>query len=377
MPQRNTELAISSAKNIDINLVEGNAVLVQLTGNSTPDGTVDFQSTIDGVNYTNTPYIQPRVAAPSRSVAQLTSITTLTEYLLVAPLTQVRIAFLANTTGTLDVVWREVLLPFDPTSSAASLAFLASVGGALDDAAAAGAVTTSDTAMAYLKQIINNQEGGPGIVTWPAGAAPADGVSLSEGIRKIAEDLVIVDEFHDVPAADNTLNAQINEVIGNKTDAAAAGAVTTTDTLVGYIKQLITAAELTGSATAIGKRQVATTTEDLNQCAGDFDLLTGTTQDFMLTALSFKMPNVNVADDCNITSISIQTDDVTKQTIISSTDGAIANLTAEAELSWTGRIKITTGTKIQLTIAGGSADATTTTLITAEGYAIVAGGNLA
>jgi hypothetical protein len=51
--------------------------------------------------------------------------------------------------------------------------------------------------------------------------------------------LDIIDEFHDVPAADNVLNAQINEVIGNKADAPAAGAVTSTDTIVGYLKQLI------------------------------------------------------------------------------------------------------------------------------------------
>ena len=101
---------------------------------------------------------------------------------------------------------------------------------------------------------------------------------------------------------------------------------------MGYIKQLVTVAELTGSATAIGKTQVATTTENLQQCAGNFTLLTGTTQDFMLTGLSFKMPNVDVSDDCAITSISIQTDDVTPQVIISSCTGAKANLTAEAEL---------------------------------------------
>ena len=67
----------------------------------------------------------------------------------------------------------------------------------------------------------------------PIGTAAASGV---EG------KLDVIDEYHDVPAQNNTLNAQINEVIGNKTDAAAADAVTTDDTLVGYIKQLVTAA---------------------------------------------------------------------------------------------------------------------------------------
>ena len=53
-------------------------------------------------------------------------------------------------------------------------------------------------------------------------------------------DLIVIDEFHDVPAANNLLNAQINEVIGNKADCAASGAVTCCDTLVGYTKQLVT-----------------------------------------------------------------------------------------------------------------------------------------
>ena len=132
------------------------------------------------------------------------------------------------------------------------------------------------------------------------------------------------------------------------------------------------------AVTAVGKHQVAITTIDLHPAAASYDLFTGTTQDFMLTGLSFKLPNIDVSDDCALTSISIQTDDVTVQTIISSTDGAVANLTAEAELSWTGRIKITTATKIQLTIGGGTADTDPTTcLVTADGYAIVAGGNLA
>ena len=205
------------------------------------------------------------------------------------------------------------------------------------------------------------------------------------GTDTIAADLalihaqnVIIDEFMDVPAANNTLNAQMNEVIGQKCDSAAAGAVTTCDTIVGYIKQLVTASELTGSATAIGKNQVAAGTIDLHQCAGSFDLFTGTTQDFMLTGFSFKMPNIDASDDACLTGITIQTDDVTAQVIICSCTGLKANLTAEAELSWTGRIKITTATKIQLTIVGGTAACDpTTALTTADGFAIVAGGNLA
>lgn len=55
--------------------------------------------------------------------------------------------------------------------------------GALNDAAADGAVTTTDTMVAYLKQIINTLEGAPGMPTWPAAVAPGNGVSIAEALR--------------------------------------------------------------------------------------------------------------------------------------------------------------------------------------------------
>jgi hypothetical protein len=55
--------------------------------------------------------------------------------------------------------------------------------------------------------------------------------------------MIVIDEFHDVPAANNVLNAQINEVIGNKEDTAATSTVTTTDTMMAYVKQLVTNTE--------------------------------------------------------------------------------------------------------------------------------------
>lgn len=61
--------------------------------------------------------------------------------------------------------------------------------GALNDAAADGAVTTTDTMVAYLKQIINTLEGAPGIVTYPSSATPGNGVSLAEVIRQIYDEV--------------------------------------------------------------------------------------------------------------------------------------------------------------------------------------------
>lgn len=64
---------------------------------------------------------------------------------------------------------------------------LLAVLGALNDAAADGAVTSTDTVVAYLKQLINTLEGAPGIPTWPAAAAPGNAVSIAEALRWLAD----------------------------------------------------------------------------------------------------------------------------------------------------------------------------------------------
>lgn len=104
---------------------------------------------------------------------------------------------------------------------------LISTLGAINTAAATGAVTDTDLAMAYIKQLVT--------------------------------ELQVVDEFQDVPAANNTLNAQINEVIGNKADTTASGAVTETDTLVAYVKQLVAAAIVDATASASRKQVISDT----------------------------------------------------------------------------------------------------------------------
>lgn len=98
--------AIAADKNIDIQLESGTALIVALTG-ATFTGTVDFQSTIDGVNYANTPYRSQHTASPSRSVAQLVNSGARTEYVVLPPLTQARIKIVV-TSGTISVMWREI-----------------------------------------------------------------------------------------------------------------------------------------------------------------------------------------------------------------------------------------------------------------------------
>ena len=121
--------------------------------------------------------------------------------------------------------------------------------------------------------------------------------------------------------------------------------------------------------------QIASTTIDLNQAAGSYDLFTGAAQVVILESLNIKMPT----GDCGgaLTSISIQTDDATPGVIISAANGAVANLTSEADLFWTGTMYITVGTKIQLTIAGGAHGSSYVCNVTAKCRAVVSGGYLA
>ncbi len=65
---------------------------------------------------------------------------------------------------------------------------LASVLGALADAASSGAVGTN-TVVQSLKQLINTLEGTPGIPTWPAAAAPGNAVSIAEAVRSIYDQI--------------------------------------------------------------------------------------------------------------------------------------------------------------------------------------------
>lgn len=116
---------------------------------------------------------------------------------------------------------------------------------------------------------------------------------------------------------------------------------------------------------------------DLQQVAGTYDLFTGMAQEVVVKNLLVMLPDVDVSDDAEITGISIQTDDTTPQIFIGAEDGAKSNLTAEAQLAWIGAIAIKVGTKIQLTIYGGAADAATVCDVTVEYKAKVSGGYLA
>ena len=98
-----------ASPDIDFN-ADGGSVLVQLTGASSWDGTVDFQTTPDGATFYNIPYIIRSTITPTPTVAQISSPSTAAIYMLLGPLSQVRLAVGAGTTGNLTVVWRTIQL---------------------------------------------------------------------------------------------------------------------------------------------------------------------------------------------------------------------------------------------------------------------------
>lgn len=104
---------------------------------------------------------------------------------------------------------------------------------------------------------------------------------------------------------------------------------------------------------------------DLQQAANTYDLFTATTGAVCVTYFKITLPNVNCADDANITSISVVTDTATVLTLVTTTQGAKANLTANASFAYATPFTLPATKKIRLTIAGGAADAPTvcTTLV--------------
>ncbi len=69
----------------------------------------------------------------------------------------------------------------------ATVADLLEKVGAVDEAAAAGDPSATESVMQYVKQLVNILVGSDGIVTWPSAAAPGNGVSIAEAIRFIED----------------------------------------------------------------------------------------------------------------------------------------------------------------------------------------------
>ena len=107
--------------------------------------------------------------------------------------------------------------------------------GAVNEAAAAGDPSTTESVMQYVKQIVNILAGAAGVVTYPSEAGPGNGVSLAEVISAIHADVTGLAGS----AMRGTDSAALASVLGALNDAAADGDPTTGDTAMQYIKQLI------------------------------------------------------------------------------------------------------------------------------------------
>jgi hypothetical protein len=97
---------------------------------------------------------------------------------------------------------------------------LASVLGALTDAAVDGDPTTTDTVMQYVKQVINTLCGAAGIPTFPAAAAPGNAVSLAEAIRAIHTNIGTPADL----GGGATVAQNLSDIEGQTDDIGAAGA---------------------------------------------------------------------------------------------------------------------------------------------------------
>ena len=150
-------------------------------------------------------------------------------------------------------------------SSIATL--LADIGG-VATAAADGDPTATDLLFAYIKQLINILVGTAGVVTFPAAAAPANAVSLSEIIRAIYDDTNEL-QVDDYPTSIAAIQADTDDIqtrlpaalVGGRIDASvgamAAAVVTAAAVATGAIDADALAADAgTELADAIRARQL-------------------------------------------------------------------------------------------------------------------------
>jgi hypothetical protein len=121
----------------------------------------------------------------------------------------------------------------------------------------------------------------------------------------------------------------------------------------------------------------ATTTENLQQAASTYDLFTATGANVVVESFTFTLPNVDCSDDATITSISVVTDETVVRTLVTTSQGAKANLVANASFSYLVPFTLLVGKKIRLTIAGGASDASTLCTATVRYNSIAPAGYMA
>jgi hypothetical protein len=111
----------------------------------------------------------------------------------------------------------------------------------------------------------------------------------------------------------------------------------------------------------------------LNQTAGAYDVMTATTQNLFIDAVTVHVPD-NLSAVETFTGISVATDDTTPIEILSATAGAKAKLTGNFYHVYRGPSVTVATKKIQLTIGGATAGAGMVADITVLWRPLVAGG---
>jgi len=295
--------------------------------------------------------------------------------------------------------------------------------GQLNVTPAAGAVTNVDLFGAYIKQLVTNSEwivANLGGVAGRTRVVPSIGATVEEDAYQQFSISIMDIDTGSVPLADIDITG-ISAVIEKSTGGAAFSAVGLTAIVFGkedgrvfvdyrflaaewaagdVYKIVVSGIEATvdgdtayipavvwsnliveqGDISAdtdplvMGRAQMAATTIDLNQALGAYVLFTGATQAVVLESLLIRCPNI--IGGGALTSIAVATDDVTPGVIIDALSGAVANLTAEAQLAWSGEIYIPVGTEIELTIGGGAHGVAYVCDVVAKYRAVVSGGAL-
>ncbi len=126
-----------------------------------------------------------------------------------------------------------------PGADVTTNAQMSDVIGNKTDAAVQDADATQKSIIALIKGLHDMMFDDAGIVAWPAGVAPGNGVSFAEALREVYDDLVVVDGFHDVPGQDVVTNAQMSDVIGNKTDTPVQDADATQKSIIALAKGIL------------------------------------------------------------------------------------------------------------------------------------------
>lgn len=103
----------------------------------------------------------------------------------------------------------------------------------------------------FTRSVVDTITGSTWFASFYDGAAAAS-VSGGSGAALASDDASTIAANQTVPGADSTANVLERDVVGNKTDAAATGAVSTTESLMAYAKQNATNTEKIGTITNTG-----------------------------------------------------------------------------------------------------------------------------